>query len=179
MRGFDNRRVDLTYYTKKTSNQILSADVSKASGFSSALVSAGVISNHGVEAWLNLVPLQREERQLRWDMTVNRLEPEQGRRCTATCSCPRSDALGLSVEARKDSHTARCSASAICAIRRRAELLLNDGLPQAASSKKPRRLYAGLTGGIDLRSTIAASTGFVRRAAAAGLHGQHVGLYAR
>jgi outer membrane receptor protein involved in Fe transport len=73
MEWFDSRLgFDFTYYTKKTSNQILSADVSKASGFNSALVNAGVISNRGVEAQLTVSPLRAATpKNLGWDVTVN------------------------------------------------------------------------------------------------------------
>ena len=72
MQWFDNRLgLDLSYYTKKTSNQILTAEVSKASGFNTALVNAGVISNRGIEAQLNLTPIRTSNGRFEWDMTVN------------------------------------------------------------------------------------------------------------
>jgi TonB-linked SusC/RagA family outer membrane protein len=72
MQWFGNRLgLDVSYYTKKTSNQILTAEVSKASGFNSALVNAGVISNRGIEAQVNLTPIRTNDGQFEWDMTVN------------------------------------------------------------------------------------------------------------
>jgi outer membrane receptor protein involved in Fe transport len=73
MQWLDDRLgVDLTYYTKRTSNQILNAGVSGASGYTSALVNAGVISNRGVEAQLSFAPIRSlDDRGLSWDVTVN------------------------------------------------------------------------------------------------------------
>ncbi len=73
MQWFDDRAgVDLTYYNKQTSNQILNSDVSKASGFTTALVNAGVITNKGVEAQLSFSPLRAADQNgLSWDVTVN------------------------------------------------------------------------------------------------------------
>lgn len=73
MQWFDDRLgVDLTYYNKRTSNQILNSDVSKASGFSTALVNAGVITNKGIEAQLTFSPLRAADQNgLSWDVTVN------------------------------------------------------------------------------------------------------------
>ena len=73
MQMFDDRvGLDLSYYTKRTSNQILKADVSRATGFSTALVNAGIISNRGIEAQLSLTPIRAEvDGAFGWDMTVN------------------------------------------------------------------------------------------------------------
>jgi TonB-linked SusC/RagA family outer membrane protein len=73
MQWFDNRAgLDLTYYQKKTSNQILTASVSGASGFASALVNAGIISNRGVEAQLSFSPIRpMNPNGFGWDMTLN------------------------------------------------------------------------------------------------------------
>ena len=72
MQWFGNRLgLDVSYYTKKTSNQILTAEVSKASGFNSALVNAGVISNRGIEAQVNLTPIRTNDGRFEWDMTMN------------------------------------------------------------------------------------------------------------
>jgi len=73
MQMFDDRAgLDLSYYTKRTSNQILKADVSRATGFSTALVNAGVISNRGVEAQLTLTPIRANvDGGFGWDVSVN------------------------------------------------------------------------------------------------------------
>lgn len=67
---FDNRAsLNATWYRDVTRNQILSIDVSRASGFNSALVNAGEISNRGLEASLTVTPVLTEEFQ--WDVTTN------------------------------------------------------------------------------------------------------------
>jgi hypothetical protein len=73
MQWIDNRLgVDLTYYSKRTSNQILNAGVSPSSGYSSALVNAGAISNKGIEALLSLTPIRANDaRGLTWDVRLN------------------------------------------------------------------------------------------------------------
>ena len=73
MQWLDNRiGTDLTYYTKRTSNQILNAGVSPSSGYTSALVNAGVISNRGVEALLSLTPIRASRAGgFTWDMRLN------------------------------------------------------------------------------------------------------------
>jgi TonB-linked SusC/RagA family outer membrane protein len=62
--------LDLTYYSKRTSNQILAAEVSKASGFYAAFVNAGVISNKGVEAQLTAIPV-RLNNGFEWEASLN------------------------------------------------------------------------------------------------------------
>ena len=66
----DRVSVDLTYYTKATTNQILSAQISPATGFTNQVLNAGKITNKGFEALLNLSPL-RDAGGLDWDVVVN------------------------------------------------------------------------------------------------------------
>jgi TonB-linked SusC/RagA family outer membrane protein len=156
MQWFDNRAaLDLTYYTKKTSNQILSAEVSKASGFNTALVNAGVISNRGVEAQLNLSPIRPARTDgFAWDVTLNygrnksRVDELYGNLQTV--------ALGpthwyLSVEARKGyPYGAMFGVGYLRDAN--GQLLLRNGLPQAEPSSKKRVLGVytpDWTGGID------------------------------
>lgn len=156
MQWFDNRAgLDLSYYTKKTSNQILTADVSKASGFDKALVNAGVISNHGVEAQVSVVPI-RSARQggLEWDMTVNygwnrnRVDELYGDLQTIN--------LGtfwyLSVEARKGQPYGSMFGVGYQRDSATHEILLSDGLPLPDPSSKKRVLgnyTPNWTGGLD------------------------------
>lgn len=107
LQALDGRAgLDLTYYTKKTSNQILSADVSKASGFNTALVNAGVISNRGIEAQLSLTPIRSASPNgFGWDMTLN--YGKNKNKVDELYGNLQTVALGpthwsLSVEARKD-----------------------------------------------------------------------------
>jgi len=68
---FFNERINLsaTWYRDVTEDQILEIDVSRASGFNSALVNAGEISNRGLEASLTATPVLTEDFQ--WDVTTN------------------------------------------------------------------------------------------------------------
>ena len=61
---------DFTYYTKKTTNQILTATVSPTSGFTAAAVNAGELSNRGVELQLTATPLKMAN-SFTWDVTAN------------------------------------------------------------------------------------------------------------
>ncbi|PEN14543.1 SusC/RagA family TonB-linked outer membrane protein [Longibacter salinarum] len=68
---FFNNRASLatTYYRDVTRNQILSTDVSPASGFGGTVVNAGEVLNTGVEAQLGVTPVRTEE--VNWDINVN------------------------------------------------------------------------------------------------------------
>jgi TonB-linked SusC/RagA family outer membrane protein len=67
-----NNRVglDFTYYDQKSTNQILYADVSRAAGFTKALVNAGVLTNKGIEAQFTAVPVEMAN-SFKWNVTVN------------------------------------------------------------------------------------------------------------
>ena len=66
------RRVglDLSYYLTNTRNQILNIPLSITSGYNSRAINAGLIRNQGVEATLNLVPVEQPN-GLRWGIDVN------------------------------------------------------------------------------------------------------------
>ncbi len=70
IRFLDNRiGLDLTYYTSRTKNQILSIPLSNTSGYGSRVINAGLIKNWGFEAMLNLVPVRNKN--LTWNFDVN------------------------------------------------------------------------------------------------------------
>lgn len=70
LRFFTGRiNVDFTWYWESTRNQILTSSVSPASGFSSAIVNAGEIRNHGIEVLLRTVNVERKH--FTWETTVN------------------------------------------------------------------------------------------------------------
>ncbi len=62
--------VDFTYYDASTTNQILSASVSRASGFNSQLINAGEVRNSGIEVLLTGSPL-RNPNGFNWDISFN------------------------------------------------------------------------------------------------------------
>ncbi|HEX6966483.1 MAG TPA: SusC/RagA family TonB-linked outer membrane protein [Gemmatimonadaceae bacterium] len=66
----DRVSLDGTYYDKLTNNQIIPVQVSGASGYTSAVLNAGAISNKGVELLVNATPV-RTNGGFSWDMTVN------------------------------------------------------------------------------------------------------------
>ena len=58
---FRNRiKLSGTYYFAGTEDQIIQAPVSKPSGFQDALLNAGLITNQGVEATLNIIPFKTD-----------------------------------------------------------------------------------------------------------------------
>jgi TonB-linked SusC/RagA family outer membrane protein len=69
--GFLDDRVnlDLAYYRKTTTDEILAVPISPTSGFTRQYLNAGEIQNRGVELQARLIPVQKENFQ--WDMTVN------------------------------------------------------------------------------------------------------------
>jgi len=70
LRFFMNRlSLDLTWYKTNSVNQIVSADISQASGSVQALINAGNIENKGIEIQLKAVPVKREKFQ--WDFIFN------------------------------------------------------------------------------------------------------------
>ncbi|MGA1543356.1 MAG: SusC/RagA family TonB-linked outer membrane protein [Saprospiraceae bacterium] len=69
-RLFQNKLgVDITYYDKTTSNDILFASISQTSGFGSQVVNIGELRNSGIELLLNITPIKRTN--FSWDMTFN------------------------------------------------------------------------------------------------------------
>lgn len=66
-----NSRVnfDFTLYQKQTFDQIVSAQVSDASGFTNTLINSGQSRSNGIEMLLNLVPVKSSE--FKWDITLN------------------------------------------------------------------------------------------------------------
>lgn len=65
----DRIGVDVAYYSKKSTDQILAIPVSPASGYTSMVLNAGTIENKGVEVQLNIVPVKT--RDFRWDLNIN------------------------------------------------------------------------------------------------------------
>jgi TonB-linked SusC/RagA family outer membrane protein len=70
LRMFGNRvGLDLTYYNTRTKNQILALPLDRTSGYNSRLINAGLISNYGVEAMLNVTPIKKKD--FTWDAYIN------------------------------------------------------------------------------------------------------------
>ena len=67
---FFNKRLrfDLSAYNTNCYNQILAADVSQSTGFTSKLLNAGKINNKGIEAQLGITPIKKA---FTWDIDFN------------------------------------------------------------------------------------------------------------
>lgn len=66
----DRLGLDLTYYRKKTINQIVPAQISALTGFTSRFVNAGTIRNSGIEAQVTATPV-RMENGFEWEVFAN------------------------------------------------------------------------------------------------------------
>ncbi|MBD2699860.1 SusC/RagA family TonB-linked outer membrane protein [Spirosoma sp. BT702] len=70
LKMFNNRvGLDLAVYNKITSDQIVQAQSSDASGYTSVLINNGESRNQGIEVLLNLSPLRTKD--FSWDVTLN------------------------------------------------------------------------------------------------------------
>jgi TonB-linked SusC/RagA family outer membrane protein len=69
IRFFDNRLgLDFTYYNQETTDDILKAGISGASGFGTTVLNVGKIENRGIEALLTATPVSGP---LTWDISFN------------------------------------------------------------------------------------------------------------
>jgi outer membrane receptor protein involved in Fe transport len=64
----DRLGLEFTYYRQKTTDDILNATISRASGFGSTLVNVGELENKGIEVLLNSTPVRGP---LTWDVSFN------------------------------------------------------------------------------------------------------------
>jgi len=70
VRFFENRiGLDMTYYDMTSRNQIINVQVPISSGYTSKVLNAGEIKNHGIEVIFNAVPVK--SKSFKWDMTFN------------------------------------------------------------------------------------------------------------
>jgi TonB-linked SusC/RagA family outer membrane protein len=60
--------LEFTYYSQKTTDDILSATISQSSGFNSTSVNIGKLTNKGLELLLTATPVQGE---ITWDVSLN------------------------------------------------------------------------------------------------------------
>ena len=69
LRFLENRLgLDLTYYSQKTTDDILNATISIGSGFSSTSVNIGELSNKGLEVLITATPVKGD---FTWDVSLN------------------------------------------------------------------------------------------------------------
>ncbi|WP_353721201.1 SusC/RagA family TonB-linked outer membrane protein [Dyadobacter sp. 676] len=70
MKVFDNRLgVNVSYYNRRTRNQIIPLSRSAATGATFKYINAGLLENKGIEISLNASPVSGED--FRWDVTLN------------------------------------------------------------------------------------------------------------
>ena len=70
LKFYENRLgLDLGFYNKNTVDEILSVDVSNASGYSKSVVNVGKLNNKGVEILLTAIPVQAGS--LQWETAFN------------------------------------------------------------------------------------------------------------
>lgn len=70
LRFFQSRlNLDVTYYDGRTKNQIIPISTDIASGYTSKLINAGEVRNHGLEAIVNLIPVRNDN--FTWNSTFN------------------------------------------------------------------------------------------------------------
>ncbi len=70
LRLFQSRlNLDATYYDGRTKNQIIPISTDIASGYTSKLINAGEVRNHGIEAILNVIPVRTNN--FTWNTTFN------------------------------------------------------------------------------------------------------------
>lgn len=69
---FANGRIklDLTYYSQSTTNQILNANISNATGYESAMINAGKIRNTGIEISFSGTPIKNVN-GFQWETFIN------------------------------------------------------------------------------------------------------------
>lgn len=70
MRFFGNRLgFDVAYYTQKTRNEIMPANYSWATGYTSGVVATGSVQNNGLEVQINGTPIRSSK--LTWNVSLN------------------------------------------------------------------------------------------------------------
>lgn len=62
--------LDITYYQTRSENQILNVPLSLTTAYRSRIINAGLIENKGIEAMLNLIPIQSDN-GFQWSIDVN------------------------------------------------------------------------------------------------------------
>jgi TonB-linked outer membrane protein, SusC/RagA family len=135
--GFFDGRVtfDASAYQKYTKNQIFSAPVSNASGFTAKSINAGKITNNGFEMLLNLTPIQTLS-GFSWNSTIN--YSKNTSRVTELAPGVSTLLLGSlwngRIEARLDKPYGAIFGKGFMRDSATGQLLLSGGLPQATAT---------------------------------------------
>ncbi len=71
LKFFSNRiGLDFTYYQTRSENQILRVPLTISTAYNSRIINAGLIENKGIEAMLNVIPVQMDN-GFEWSMNLN------------------------------------------------------------------------------------------------------------
>ncbi len=65
----DRIGIDFTYYSGRTTNQILSLPIAASTGYTQRILNGGEVSNQGIELLLNVNPIRK--RDLKWYVSAN------------------------------------------------------------------------------------------------------------
>ncbi len=131
----DRLTLDGTYYSKRTNDQIIPLTIAPATGFSSAVINAGQISNKGYEALVNVNLIRG--RKFRWNTTFNytRNRNRVDSLAPGLKTIIVASQWGANIEARQGEPYGVLFGYGY--LRDAAgELLLADGLPQRGAAKK-------------------------------------------
>ncbi len=75
LRLLENRiGVDLTYYNRTTTDDILNTTISQTSGFNSTTINVGELNNKGIELLINATPIQTSD--FTWEVSFNMAKNE-------------------------------------------------------------------------------------------------------
>ena len=70
LRFLDNKLgIDVAYYTRRTTDDILNTSISSTSGFSTTTINIGELTNEGIELLINATPIQKNG--FTWDISLN------------------------------------------------------------------------------------------------------------
>ncbi|HWK88957.1 MAG TPA: TonB-dependent receptor, partial [Longimicrobium sp.] len=136
LRFLDERlNLDLTYYNELTSDQIMPAQISRASGYAAQVVNAGSMRNRGLEARLTATPIQRGD--FRWETTLtysrNRNTVESLAEGLTGLEVTRGDFWGVNVFAREGEPFGQLVGTAYLRDSQGRIVVNSDGLPQATA----------------------------------------------
>ncbi|HEX5180991.1 MAG TPA: SusC/RagA family TonB-linked outer membrane protein [Gemmatimonadaceae bacterium] len=145
----DRASIDMSYYDKATSNQIIAVPVSPTTGYQEKWINAGKITNKGFEALLNLTPVRTHAGTFEWNTTFSFAMNRS--RVDALSPGIETIVLGsswaLNVEARKGQPYGALYGYTELRDSATGQLLLSGGLPQIGPQKVLGTVQPDWTGG--------------------------------
>ena len=137
LRFFNNRvGLDLTYYDRKSRDQIIGVPVSPTSGFQRHFLNAGTMSNRGIDLGLNLTPVKLAN-SFQWDIRANynKNRNRVDELAEGVEALVLGNYWGLNVEARRGEEFGTLFGAPY--LRNEAgEMILRGGLPQADPTRR-------------------------------------------